>query len=294
MRPQVVIVATLILNAVMFVANLAIALPGGSRAVLSQAIYSLSDLVAASLLLWGFFASQRRPTPDHPFGFGKERFFWAFIASFVTFTIAGLAVLVTGLERIYAPAPVGELTAGIVVLGLSLIASVAGILVALYELRHSKQTVASLIESSHIGVKTIFYQDIVSVAASVVAFVGIALVALAGWEVADGVAASVVGALLIATGFVVTAESRDLLIGKSIPPVWAREILGFIERDPRIRGVRSMQSMLLGPDDALLALRVNFVDGLTTDNIEMEIDLLAAALRVQFPGIRHIIIEPES
>ncbi len=294
MRSQVVVTASLVINAVFFVANLAVAIPSGSRAVLSQAVFSVTDLLGAVLLIWGFRASQRPASPQHPFGYGKERFFWAFIASFVSFTVAGLIVLVAGLERVLNPTPVSEPVYGVLVVGLSLAASVAGIVVTLRELRRARQTVGTLLESAHLGVKTVFYQDVVSVAAGAVAFVGIGLVALDGIDVADGISACIVGALLIIVGFVVSAESRELLIGRSIPEPLAREILGFVERDPRIRRVRSLQSMMLGPDDALVALQVNFVDGLTTDHIEREIDMLGAGLRAEFPQIRHIVIEPES
>ncbi len=294
MRPQVVIVATMVINAGLFAVNLAVAVPSGSRAVLSQAVYSITDLIGAGLILWGFYASQRPPTVDHPFGFGKERFFWAFMASFIAFTIAGLVVLVAGLERVYNPTTISDPFGGVVVVGVSLVASVAGILVALYELRQARETVQSLMESAHLGVKTIFFQDVVSIGASAVAFAGIGLVAIGHINIADGLSACVVGVLLIAGGIVISAESRELLIGKSIPPQVARRILGFVERDPRLQRVRSLQSMMLGPDDALIALRVNFIDGLTTDQIEREIDMLSAALRAEFPAIRHIIVEPES
>ncbi len=294
MRPQVVIVATLLLNVGMFVINLLVAVPSGSRAVLSQAIYSVADVVASGLLLWGFYASQRTPTHEHPFGFGKERFFWAFMASFVTFTVAGLVVLFTGVERVLSPQPVSDVLAGTVAVGLALLASIGGILVALSELRRSRESVRSLLESAHLGVKTIFLQDVVSVVASGVAFAGIALVAFDNFELADGISACIVGALLLAAGLAISVQSRQFLIGKSVPPGMARDILTFVERDPRIRAVRTMQSMMLGPDDVLLTLRVNFIDGLTTDHIEREIDMLAAGLRTEFPRLKHIIIEPES
>jgi len=294
MRPQVVIVATLLLNVVLFAINLLVAIPSGSRAVLSQAIYSIADVVASGLLLWGFYASRRTPTHEHPFGFGKERFFWAFMASFVTFTVAGLAVLFTGLERVLQPQPINFVLAGTATIGIALAASIGGIAIAVLELRRSGESIRSLLDSPHLGVKTIFLQDVVSVAASGVAFVGIALVAFDGIEVADGLSACVVGGLLVAGGLVLSAQSREFLIGKSIPPAMARQILTFVERDPRIRAVRTMQSMMLGPDDVLLTLKVNFIDGLTTDHIEREIDMLSAGLRAEFPRLRHIIIEPES
>jgi len=112
--------------------------------------------------------------------------------------------------------------------------------------------------------------------------------------VIDGVAASAVGAILVATGFVVAAETREFLVGKAISRSSARLVIGVVERDPRVRKVRGFQSMLLGPDDALVALKVNFQDGLTTDQIESAIDQVSLELRMAFPALRHLIIEPES
>lgn len=294
MRPQVIIVGTIALNAILFGANLYVAIPSGSRAVLSQAIYSVTDLVGALLLLWGIYASQRRPTHEHPFGFGKERFFWAFMASLVTFSAAGLLVLITGIDQILAPGPITQIDSALTVVGLSIVGSLGGIYITLRELRVSRETVASLMGSPHLGLKAIFYQDLVSVGGSAVAFSGILVVAWFHADFVDGIAAAIVGALLIGTGFVLTAESRELLIGKSIPPAVARAILGSIERDASVQKVRGLQSMMLGPDDVLIALRINFRDGMTTDQIEAAIDRVSLGLRQTYPQLRHIVIEPES
>lgn len=294
MRPQVIIVATVLLSAGLFVVNLLVALKGGSRAVLSQAIYTVTDLIGGTLILWGHVASQRPPTYDHPFGYGKERFFWSFTGTLVTFTIAGLLVLVDSLGQIASPGPVTDLPQSLAVVGATLVASLAGILVTLRELRRGKESLETFLESSHQGLKTIFYQDVVSVGGSIVAFVGIALVYLTHLTIIDGIAAFGVGILLFLTGLLLAAETRPLLVGKAVSPEQARTMLQTVERDPRVRKVRGFQSMMLGPDDVLVALRLNFQDGLTTDEIESAIDQVSLSLRQTFPGLRHLVIEPES
>ncbi len=294
MRSQVIIWATLALNAILFGINLLVAIISGSHAVLSEAIYTITDLVGAVLLLWGFVVSQRPPDYDHPFGHGKERFFWAFSASLVTFSAAGLLALVSGLEQITQPATVTHLDAALITVAGTLGTSLIGLFVAFRELRVSEETLQSFLESAHQGVKTIFYQDVVSVFGSVVALLGLVVVSTTRDYIADGIAASGVGAILISTGFVVAAETREFLVGKAISREAARELISVVERDPRVRRVRGLQSMLLGPEDALVALKVNFQDGLTTDQIEAAIDQLSLALREVAPHLRHLIIEPES
>jgi cation diffusion facilitator family transporter len=294
MRTQVVIWATIALNAGLFGANLFVAQLSQSHAVLSQAVYSLTDLVGGVLLLWGQVASTRPPTHQHPFGHGKERFFWSFSASLVTFTVAGLLVLTDSLGQLISPQPVDHIGAALAVVGLTLVVSIAGIWVTLRELRVARTTVQRLIESSHQGLKSIFYQDLVSIAGSMAALVGIALVYQTGNPAYDGLGASIVGVLLVVTGLVLAAESRELLIGKAISPDEARAILTIVERNPRVRRVREFQSMMLGPEDILIALRVNLQDGLNTDQVETTIDEISSAVKATYPAVRHFIIEPES
>ena len=294
MRSQVILWATLALNAALFGANLVVAIISGSHAVLSEAIYTITDLVGAVVLLWGFVVSQRPPDLDHPFGHGKERFFWAFSAALITFSAAGLLALVTGLQQVASPEPLSRLPYALGTVALTLASSLGGIYVAFRELRHGEESLQSFLESAHQGVKTIFYQDVVSACGSAVALVGLAVVYWTHDYIVDGIAASGVGAILIATGFVVAAETREFLVGKSVSREAARTIIRIVEKDPRVRRVRGLQSMLLGPDDALVALRVNFQDGLTTDEIEAAIDQVSLELRNAAPQLRHLLIEPES
>jgi cation diffusion facilitator family transporter len=294
MRAQVVIVATLVLNALLFVANFLIADLSGSRTILAQAIYTVTDLIGSALLLWGLHVSRRPADYHYPFGRGKERFFWAFVSILITFTTAGIVALVTGVEQALAPQHISHIGLALLVVTASLAVSLGGIWVTLRELRIGRQTLQALLESANQGLKSIFYQDLVTVAGAIVALGGLVIVYRTGLDAIDGVTAALEGFLLVATGFILTAEAREYLIGRALAPEVARALLGLIEQDPRVARVRSLQSMLLGPDDALLALRINFKDGLTTDQIEHAIDEVTLTLKGHYPVLRHIVIEPES
>ncbi len=294
MRSGFLISVAIVLDAVLFVLNLYVSLQDHSRAVLSQAVYNIADLIGSAMLAWGLLASRRPPDVTHPFGYGKERFFWAFAASLVTFSLAGVGVLVTGIDQAISPAPIGPVNDGLVVVGLTLLTSVAGLLLVLRELRLGDRSVESFLASSQQGIKTIFYQDLVSTIGSATALVGLVVIFFTNDPAIDGLTASAVGILLLLTGFVLAAESRELLVGKALSITDAGRLVARVERDPRVRSVRSFQSMMLGPEDALLALRLNFQDGLTTDEIERTIDDIGASLRAEMPIIKHLIIEPES
>jgi len=294
MRPQVILVATLLLNAALFALNLFVAILSGSRVVLAEAIYAITDLVGSAFLLWGLYLSRRPPDYEHPFGFGKERFFWAFVSIVVTFTTSGIVALVTGIEQATSPHVVTHIGDGLLVVSATLAVSSVGIWITLRELRLSRQSLATLLESAHEGLKSVFYQDLVSIVGAVVAFAGLLVIYRTHDYALDGAIAALEGFLLVATGFVLTAESREYLIGRALDPNVARSVVALVERDPRVARVRSAQSMQLGPDDALVALRINFEDGLTTDQLESAIDQVSHTLRTTYPVLRHIVIEPES
>jgi cation diffusion facilitator family transporter len=294
MRPQVIIVATLLLNASLFALNFSVAIIGGSRSVLAEAIFTITDIVGSGLLLYGLYLSRLPASPAHPFGRGKERFFWAFVSIIVTFTVAGVLVFTEGVSQFIDPHPIKYLGEGLLVVFATLAASVAGILFTLRELRVSRMELAELLESANQGLKSIFYQDLVTIGASVAAFVSLIVVFQTGDAAADGLGAMGEGAILIAAGFILSAESRGYLIGRAMEPGQARRMIALVMANPNVAKVRSFQSMLLGPEDALLALKINFRDGMTTDQLEVAIDEVTASLRAQFPVLRHIVIEPES
>lgn len=294
MRTQVIIIATLVLNAGLFVANLSVAILTGSRTVLAQAIYTVTDLVGSALLLWGVHVSRRPADYLYPFGRGKERFFWAFVSILITFSTAGIVALVTGIEQAISPDRITDVPLGLLVISFSLAASLGGIWITLRELRYARSTLQALLESANEGLKSIFYQDFVTVIGCIAAFAGLLVVYQTHLYWVDGATAALEGVLLVTTGLLLTAESREYLIGRALAPEVARALLGVIERDPRILRVRSLQSMQLGPDEALLALRINFRDDLTTDQIESTIDEVTSSLKRTYPVLRHIIIEPES
>ncbi|MHB8352579.1 MAG: cation diffusion facilitator family transporter [Thermoplasmata archaeon] len=294
MRRSLILSVAILLDAGLFVLNLVVAHSDGSRAVLSQAVFNIADLVGSGMLAWGVLASRRPPDVDHPFGYGKERFFWAYTASLITFTLAGAAVLVEGLSQAVVPHPVVDVRTALLVVGITLGTSVGEVLLILRELAADRHPVQDFLGSSQQGMKTIFYQDLVGTVGSAFALGGLIAVDLTGNPVLDGIGAAGVGLLMLLTGILLASESRALLVGKALSRSEGGRIVVLVKRDPRVRNVRSLQSMLLGPDDALLALRLNFVDGLTTDDIERAIDDIGRELRSAHPVLRHVIIEPES
>jgi cation diffusion facilitator family transporter len=287
-----VIVATLALDAALFLVNMTVFLVGGSRAVLSQALYSITDVIAGIMIYWGVRASLEPPTHTHPFGRGKERFFWAFTAGLVTFSIAGALVFVEGVLQIFQPTHIYDLTDAFVSVGATLVAAAASLSVVLWEMRKEKTTIQEIMESEHQDFKIVLMQDLIGLVGATVAMTGIYMVYRMGTVFFDGLAAAVVGAMLLGTGFVFALDARELLVGKGVSAGEGKVILSIVERYPYVRRVEGMQSMLMGPDELLVALRINFADELVTDDLEMHIDQLRRFVMGESPRIRQLLIEP--
>ncbi len=294
MRTNVVLGGSFVLNVAFLTANLVIFQVGGSHAVLSQAVNAATDLLAGLMILWGQRAAQLPASPTHPFGRGKERFFWAYSAGLVAFCLAGSFVMVFGLEEMLTPHPIGALLAGIVTVGVTLVGNAASISIVLFELRRDGGSVRALLESNHQGVKTVFLQDAISVFGGGVALLGLFLVRVTGYEALDGTAALIVGASMLVMGLILVREGRVLLVGRSGDTDEIHALRKLVEQYPYVRQLVGIQTMLLGPDDELVGLRVNFADGLSTDEVELHIDRVGELIRKSFPRVRYLLIEPES
>lgn len=291
-RTSTVVAATLTLDAAFFALNFYVFSLGGSKAVLSQAVAGATDLIGSLMIMWGQRAASLPASSKHPFGRGKERFFWAYSAGLVTFSLAGSLVFIEGFLQVLNPHSITDLGLGLLTVGMTFAANLGGFLIVLVELRQNHQTVDDLLQSSYVGVKMIFLQDIVSIAGASVALAGLALDRYTGLGIFDGVAAAVVGGLLLITGFAIGGDAREFLVGRAISEEESTAILSLVERYPYVRHVLDVRSMVLGPEDHLIVLRVNFLDEMDTDDVEMHVDQLRTFVCGEFPDIKHLIIEP--
>ena len=294
MRTRRVVLLTTIVSAIFFSLNLLAFTYSGSKAVLSQALYAVTDIVGGLMIYWGIRVSREPPSLVHPFGRGKERFFWAFTAGLVTFSLTGAVVMIFGLLQFVDPTRIVDVRADLLVVGATIVAGTFSLALALSEMRRDHVSLSQLMSSDRQEMKVMVVQDVLGVIGALVAILGIYFVFITHNDRFDGAAATFVGALLVGTGIEFAIEARELLVGKAIPLDEGREIMSIVERYPFIRGVVGFQSMLLGPEDILVILRLNFIDMLTTDDIEMHIDQLRRFVMAECPSVRHLIIEPVS
>ena len=269
----------------------------GSSAMLSEAIHSVVDTGNGSLLLFGQRQSRRPPDEGHPFGHGKELYFWSLIVALFIFLIGGGASLVEGIRHVQHPEPIDHPAWNYATLGLAFLFEGSSLLVSLREFRHSEGRPASwraIHASKNPTVFTVIFEDTAALAGLLLAFLGTLASQLLGWTRADGIASICIGLTLMSVAVLLVVESKALLVGEGADRLTLQEIRRLAQAEPGVVRTGYPFTQYFGPENILLTLNVRFADSLTRDGIEGTIDRIETSLHARFPHIRHIFIEAES
>ncbi len=236
----------------------------GSSAMLSEGIHSAVDTFNGILLLVGLKLSQRPATPEHPFGHGKELYFWSLIVAVLIFGVGGGLSFYEGVQQVRHPQPMQDPMWNYVVLGVAAVFEGSSFVIALRQfLTQAGNTPfwEALHRSKDPTTYTVLAEDSAALIGLVVAAVGIALSQGLDKPVLDGAASLIIGLLLAGVAVALTWESRSLLIGEGIRPETARAIRSIALAQPKVRDVGRVLSMYVGPDDVLVTMDLDFDDG---------------------------------
>ncbi len=297
LSPLRVVRAALLSNLVIALIKFIAASATGSTALLAEGFHSVADGANQGLLLVGIKLSRRPPDPEHPFGHGKERYFWAFVVSVFIFIIGAFFSVFEGIHKVLSPAPLAHTRWGYLVLLASGICEFCSWRVAYSELRPFIKRwglFRTLKDSKSPGVFIAFLEDSAAMMGLLLAFMGILLTELTGRSLFDGLASISIGILLGLIAFFVSYETKSLLIGEAVSPEELDKLREAILRVPEVQEVIDILTMHLGPDDVLVNLNVNFADGLTTDQVEEAIDKVEKAIQEALPSVKRIFVEAES
>jgi len=270
----------------------------GSAAMLSEAAHSVADTFTEALLLTALRRSSRPADRRHPFGYGKERYFWSLMAAVSIFTSGAVFAFYEGFRTVFSDDH--EQTSpwvGYLVLAL------AFVLEGISWLRAVKQVRAEAAEenrglreylnlSDDPTVKTVFFEDSAALVGLVIAFAGLALHDLTGSAVWDGLASIMIGVLLAFVAYLLGRTNQGLLIGRQADPVMVRRIRGFLAGEPEVDVVVDVLTMVTGTDRVLLCARIDFADGLSSSDLEHACVRIAAELTAEFPELDEIFLEP--
>lgn len=269
----------------------------GSAAMLSETIHSLVDTGNGSLLFFGLRRSQRPGDETHPFGYGKELYFWSLVVALLIFAVGGGLSVFDGIEHIRHPTPLRDLVWSYSTLGAAVLFEGYSLFVSLREFQ-SSEGVAPSLSAIHASKDpsnfTVIFEDTAAVAGLLVALLGTLAGQFLGWPLADGIASVVIGLLLMAVAVVLVAESKNLLIGEGADRSTLQQLRALAAAIPGVDRVGYPFTMYFGPDRILLTLNIRFAATLSRDGIEQTTDRIESAIRARFPRIQHIFIEAES
>ncbi|MEM7301039.1 MAG: cation diffusion facilitator family transporter [Pseudomonadota bacterium] len=292
-----VIYAALIGNGLISITKFIAASITGSSAMLSEGIHSLVDTGNQTLLLYGIRRSKRPADEKHPFGYGSEIYFWAFVVAILIFAVGAGVSIYEGISKIIHPHPITDPTVNYVVLGLAMIFEGVAWYFAYKEFsttRGKRSVFQAVQESKDPTVFTVLFEDTAAMLGLIVAFVGIFCAVHFNIPMLDGVASLTIGLILAGTAMVLAYETMGLLIGEAAAPEIVGSIKRIVEATPTIDALNEIRTLHRGPNDVLLALSVDFEDTLTAGKVEEAIWQLEQAIKAEFPVVKRLFIEVQS
>ena len=285
-------------NAVIGVSKFAAGIISGSSAMLSEAIHSVVDTGNELLLLLGIHRSKKPADELHPFGHGKELYFWSLIVAILLFGLGGGMSIYEGISHLRHPAVIKDPTWNYVVLGVAFIAEGTSWAIALNKLLKRKKAGQGIWDavraSKNPAVFVVLAEDSAALLGIVVAFLGVLLGHTLSNPYLDGAASIIIGLILATVAAFLSYESRDLLVGESADADVLQAIRRLAEADPAVVGVSRPLTMHFGPEQVLLNLDIEFRPDLSASEITAAVDRLEAGIRKERPSIKRIFIEAES
>ena len=291
------IIAALIANMGIAIAKFVGYIVTGSSSMLAEGIHSVADTINQSLLLLGGHRSRKDATAQHPFGYGRERYFWAFIVSLILFTLGGLFAVYEGIKKL------GEDAHAIENVGWGLGILIFGMLLEGYSFRTAVKE-SSLLKgrsgwwqfirhSRNPELPVVLLEDFGALVGLVLATIGISLSAATGDSRWDAYGTIAIGVLLVAIAIVLVIEMKSLLIGESAEESVRRSIIDAIENTDHVERVIHMRTQHIGPDQLLVATKVEFDERLSSELLTEIIDRAESNVRNVVPIARLIYIEPD-
>ncbi|MGW0787832.1 cation diffusion facilitator family transporter [Streptomyces sp. NPDC002911] len=286
-KTRVTILVALAANLVIAVAKGVGGFLSGSPALLSEAAHSVADSVNEVFLLAALRRSRRPPDARHPFGYGKERYFWSLLAAVGIFVVGGCFSFLQGIEalgRDEQESPEGY-TAGLIVLGVAFLAEGSSLVRALVQLRGQKGAARDP------ALRTVVAEDSTAVLGVLLAMAGMVLHLVTGDVVWEASASLGIGALLVYVAFRLGRDARDRLIGESADPRLRRGVEEFLSSQAEIDNVAALFTMGLGLDSVLVAARIDLTPGIDSEEVERVAVRIKRSIAGTWPEAEHVFLD---
>lgn len=286
-----------------FVANLGIALSKtwaavltGSGSLLAEAIHSYADSGNQVLLFIGLKRSQRPADVEHPLGYGKVTYFWAFIVAVLLFSVGGLFSIYEGVHKWLHPEPLNQAWIGLIVLVVAVLLEALSLAGCLREIAHLRGEVKFrdwLRHTRNAELVVVFGEDIAALIGLVIAFTFLGLAILTGNTAFDAVGSMMIGIVLVIVSIFISVRLRSLIVGRSAEPELRRLLDGLLAGDEAIDGLLNTITLQFGPD-VMLAAKIRLKPDLSLDEAVQRINALERRIKERVPQIKWCFVEPDT
>ena len=291
------VVAALVGNTLIAILKFAAAAITQSAAMLAEGFHSVADVGNQVLLMRGLTVSRRQPDVKHPFGRGKEIFFWSFMVAVMLFVGGSVLAIVRGIDALRHPHEVSNIGINFAVLGLAVVIESFAFRVALRQFnyqRGSRRLWKAVRETSDTTVLVVLFEDAAAMTGLVIAGAGLALAWLTGNSAWDAVASIAIGLLLAVTAVFLAIETKALLVGEAATRRDRAAIRAAVLSIPAVVGIGRLLTMYMGPESILVNIDVDLADGLTDVEVERAVDDVEAAISGVLPQASEIFVELET
>lgn len=287
------IIGNLLIAATKFVA----AAFTGSSAMLSEAIHSMVDTGNGGLIYYGLYKSKKPADRKHPFGHGRELYFWTLIVALSIFAVGGGVSVYEGILHLIDPVKIENPVWSYSVLGVSAIfESISWYFgwKAFRKERRGKSIFRAIRDSKDPTNFTVVLEDSTALVGLAIAFIGVFLGDQLGMPFFDGAASILIGILLCAVALLLGSETKSLLIGESLDEEKLDEIRQIINSEPNVVEVVNTRTIYSAPDRVLLTLELKFAHNISSDELRRTTQSLEKAVCEKFPEIAKVFYEAAS
>ena len=289
-----VILAALIGNGLISIAKFGGALYTGSSAMFSEGVHSLVDTSNQGLLLYGMKRSKKPADARHPFGYGGEIYFWAFVVAVLIFAGGAGFSIYEGIHKLQHPEPITNVFVNYIILGLALVFEGVAWYVAYKEFNKGRGEVGyvtAIRASKDPRIFTVLLEDTGAMLGLLIALAGIAIADYTGLTWVDGATSITIGVILAGIAVVLCIECKGLLIGESAAPEIVENIKASLGDISEVATVNEVLTVHFGPEDILVNISLDFKSGLSTGSIETTVTEVEKRLKAAEPHIKRVFIE---
>lgn len=294
---KIVVYAALFGNLAIALVKFVAAYITNSSAMLSEAIHSVVDTLNEVLLLYGMKKSQQPANSRHPFGYGRELYFWAFIVALLVFALGAIVSIYQGILHIYHPEAMSNPMINYIVLGIAILCEGTSWLVALKAFRKVKGKQGyfeAFRRSKDPTTFTVLFEDTAALIGLFIALIGIYLSHALNMPMLDGLASVLIGVVLAISAILLARETKGLLMGETADPQLRHNVLNVAELDPAVHSANGVLTEQMGAHQVIASLSLEFKDNLTSDEIEACVNRIEAQIKQLHPEIVALFVKPQS